>query len=81
VVVSTARSADGGIVFTVEDNCGGMPAAVRDQALRRFFTTKGSRGTGIGLMLTQKIVIQHGGRVVLNSRWGKGTRVDLHLPG
>jgi signal transduction histidine kinase len=81
VVVSTAPSADGGIVFTVEDNCGGMPAAVRDQALRRFFTTKGSRGTGIGLMLTQKIIAQHGGRVVLNSRWGKGTRVDLHLPG
>lgn len=81
VVVKTAPSSDGGVVFSVEDNCGGMTAAVKDQALRRFFTTKGSRGTGIGLMLTQKIVSQHGGRVEIASEWGQGTTVALHLPG
>lgn len=80
VEVATAV-ADGGVVLTVSDTCGGMPAAVKAQALRRFFTTKGSRGTGIGLMLTQKIVSQHGGRVEVASEWGAGTRVEIFLPG
>jgi signal transduction histidine kinase len=66
--------------FRVADTCGGMPAPVRAKALRRFFTTKGSRGTGIGLMLSQKIVAQHGGRLEIDSHWGRGTRVDLRLP-
>jgi signal transduction histidine kinase len=80
VVVSTATPQAGEMVFRIEDTCGGMPAPVQAQALRRFFTTKGSRGTGIGLMLSQKIVAQHGGRLEIDSRWGQGTRVDLRLP-
>jgi signal transduction histidine kinase len=80
VVVSTAAPREGEMVFRVADTCGGMPAPVQAQALRRFFTTKGSRGTGIGLMLSQKIIAQHGGRLVIDSQWGQGTRVDLWLP-
>ncbi|MEJ2640600.1 MAG: HAMP domain-containing sensor histidine kinase [Desulfosarcinaceae bacterium] len=80
VVVSTATPQAGEMVFRVEDTCGGMPAPAQAQALRRFFTTKGSRGTGIGLMLSQKIVAQHGGRLEIDSRWGQGTRVDIWLP-
>jgi signal transduction histidine kinase len=80
VVVRTAAPQAGELVFQVEDTCGGMPDAVRAQALRRFFTTKGSRGTGIGLMLSQKIAAQHGGRLEIDSQWGRGTRMDLRLP-
>jgi signal transduction histidine kinase len=80
VVVSTAAPREGEMVFCVADTCGGMPAPVQAQVLRRFFTTKGSRGTGIGLMLSQKIVAQHGGRLEIDSQWGQGTRVDLWLP-
>jgi signal transduction histidine kinase len=80
VVVSTAVPQAGEMVFRIEDTCGGMPAPVQVQVLRRFFTTKGSRGTGIGLMLSQKIVAQHKGRLEIDSRWGQGTRVDIWLP-
>ncbi|MDJ0783241.1 MAG: response regulator [Desulfosarcinaceae bacterium] len=80
VVVRVAAVEPDQVVFTVEDTCGGMPEDVKAQALRRFFTTKGSRGTGIGLMLSQKIVAQHGGTLQIASQWGQGTRVEIVLP-
>jgi signal transduction histidine kinase len=81
IVVRTRALERGAVLLSVEDTCGGMPAEVQAQALRRFFTTKGSRGTGIGLMLSQKIVAQHGGRLALTSKWGQGTQVDIYLKG
>jgi signal transduction histidine kinase len=44
-----------------------------------FFTTKAA-GTGLGLAIVRKIVDQHGGRVVVDTRKGEGTRVRVILP-
>ena len=70
----------GGVVYRVKDNCGGMDATVQQKIFQGFFTTKGSRGTGIGLMLTRKIVEAHQGRIEVSSEKGQGTTFTIYLP-
>jgi signal transduction histidine kinase len=45
-----------------------------------FFSTKGSKGTGLGLFITDKIIRQHGGTISVDSAVGRGTRFGILLP-
>ena len=64
----------------VRDNGHGMPPDVLARAMEPFFTTKGERGTGLGLALCGQIAEQHGGTVDIWSREGTGTIVRVTLP-
>lgn len=66
--------------YHVIDNCGGMPASVQEKIFNAFFSTKGSRGTGIGLMLTRKIVEAHNGTIAVQSQEGQGSQFIIRLP-
>ena len=68
------------IVFEVEDTGCGMDYELKQKAFTSFFTTKGKGGTGIGLLITRKIVQQHGGRVTVSSTPGEGSVFRLSLP-
>ncbi|MBL9088566.1 MAG: response regulator, partial [Planctomycetia bacterium] len=68
------------IVATVEDDGPGITAELRAKLFTPFFTTKGERGTGLGLCLSQQIVERHGGEIALDSAPGRGTRVNVTLP-
>jgi signal transduction histidine kinase len=70
----------GGIEYHVSDNCGGMSESTRKRLFQGFFTTKGSRGTGIGLMLVRKIIEAHHGRIEVESEPGCGSRFVIRLP-
>ena len=69
-----------GVEFRVTDNCGGMGREVRDKVFSPFFSTKGRAGTGIGLMLTKKIVDKHGGVITVHSGKGEMTVFMIKLP-
>jgi len=56
-----------------------MDEDVKDKLFRSFFSTKGTRGTGLGLMITQKIVLEHGGDIKVESEKGSGTRFAIRL--
>ena len=45
-----------------------------------FASTKGSRGTGLGLPVSQKIVREHGGKIVVTSKPGQGSQFVIELP-
>jgi signal transduction histidine kinase len=75
------RPEDGGLRLEVADTGVGMDEATRARALEPFFTTKGSRGTGLGLATVYGIVNRHGGRLQLESAPGAGTRAVVWLPG
>lgn len=80
ILLRSRKSPDGAIEYEVRDNGCGMDAETRERVFRCFFTTKGTRGTGLGLMITQKIVGEHGGSITLDSQKGKGTRFTIRLP-
>jgi signal transduction histidine kinase len=80
VKVSTRRERDGAVTFQVSDNGCGMDEALKKQALTMFFSTKGSKGTGLGLTTTQKIVREHGGTLSVNSDPVKGSVFTIVLP-
>ena len=64
----------------VEDNACGMSEEVRAKLFEAFFSTKGKRGTGLGLMVVARTVKMHQGDVRVESQPGAGTRFILTLP-
>jgi signal transduction histidine kinase len=73
------REANAVRVF-VADNGDGIAPELLPSIFNVFVSTKGSRGTGLGLAVVQKLVEEHGGRVEIDSEPGKGTTVALVLP-
>jgi signal transduction histidine kinase len=68
------------VCISVRDTGSGMDEATRQNLFRPFFTTKGERGTGLGLVIVDQIVSRAGGHVKIDSELGKGTTVRLYLP-
>ncbi|HEX3998181.1 MAG TPA: ATP-binding protein, partial [Pirellulales bacterium] len=72
--------AAGNVQVSVEDNGTGIDADSLKQLFSPFFSSKGSRGTGLGLAVSQKILKEHGGRIHVESRPGEGSRFTLEFP-
>ncbi len=66
--------------LTVEDDGPGIPAEAKARLFEAFFTTKGSRGTGLGLALVRKVVEEHHGRVEVKSEPGQGAAFRISIP-
>jgi PAS domain S-box-containing protein len=80
-VVTIGTKYDKGILrFEVQDNGSGMDYDVKQKVFTTFFTTKGGKGTGLGLLTTRKIVQEHGGKISVTSRKGKGTTFKMSFP-
>jgi CheY-like chemotaxis protein/anti-sigma regulatory factor (Ser/Thr protein kinase) len=70
----------GHVQVEVADNGSGMDEDTRRRCLEPFFTTKGERGTGLGLAMVYGVVQRHGGDVEIESVRGQGTMVCLRFP-
>jgi signal transduction histidine kinase len=68
------------ILLEVRDNGVGMSEEVRKKLFTIFFSTKGSRGTGLGLLLSHKIVQEHGGEIRVQSAPQQGAVFQVILP-
>jgi len=79
VVVRTREEGDD-LVFEVADNGCGIDQEVKSKVFTTFFTTKGGKGTGLGLLTTRKIVQEHGGQVEMESLPGQGSTFRIRLP-
>jgi signal transduction histidine kinase/pSer/pThr/pTyr-binding forkhead associated (FHA) protein len=64
----------------VTDNGPGIPADQLSRIFNIFESTKGARGTGLGLAVSQKILREHGGEIAVESRFGEGSRFVLTWP-
>jgi CheY-like chemotaxis protein len=68
------------VAIEVADNGVGMDEATRQRCLEPFFTTKGERGTGLGLAMVYGAVQRHGGEIAIESKPGEGALVRLTFP-
>ncbi|MFW5870219.1 MAG: ATP-binding protein [Candidatus Sumerlaeota bacterium] len=64
----------------VEDNGSGIPEENLATIFQPFFSTKDSKGTGLGLAVTKKITEEHGGKVLIRTEAGRGTAFHLLIP-
>jgi signal transduction histidine kinase len=69
------------VELTVSDNGVGIPEELLDRVFEPFFSTKApGRGTGLGLGIVQRIAAAHGGRLVVDSVSGRGSRFSVLFP-
>jgi two-component system, NtrC family, sensor kinase len=80
VDVYTELQEDHKIKFKVKDNGMGMDKDTKTQLFSALFSTKGENGTGLGLLVTDKIVKESEGTLKVDSELGNGTTFTMYLP-
>ena len=80
VIIKALKTDGWAVEYQVIDNGCGMDKETEKKIFEQFFSTKGSRGTGLGLMITQKIIHEHGGFIACKSEKGKGTTFIVRMP-
>ena len=78
LTLQTGENNDG-VWVSVADTGGGIPQEQINRIFEPFYTTK-TKGSGLGLMIVQRIVRAHNGRIELESNVGRGTTFRVWLP-
>jgi PAS domain S-box-containing protein len=68
------------VVFEIKDNGLGMPAESAERIFSMFYSSKGRKGTGLGMFITEKVIKKHGGRIEVTSEPEQGTAFYIQLP-
>ncbi len=76
----SAKDLDDSIELTIKDNGSGMDQETREKIFTLFFSSKGKKGTGIGLFISNQTIEQHGGKIRVESELGQGTTFTITLP-
>jgi signal transduction histidine kinase len=71
---------NGDIHLSIIDNGIGMDRETQGKLFTLFFSSKGIKGTGLGLYITKTIIEQHGGTIAVSSKPGRGSRFTIRLP-
>ncbi len=80
LTVRTADVGDAGVMLEVRDSGVGMDEETRRRCLEPFFTTKGNRGTGLGLAMVYGMAQRHNASLDIVSELGAGTAIQLTFP-
>lgn len=80
VILRSLNTEGWAVEYQIVDNGCGMDKKTVAKIFQGFFSTKGTRGTGLGLMITKKIITEHGGDIHLESEKEKGTTFFIRLP-
>ena len=82
ISIKTEADGDDGVLITIADTGGGIPAEIRERIFEPFFTTKEvGKGTGLGLPIARTIVTEkHAGSLTFSTEIGRGTTFSVRLP-
>jgi PAS domain S-box-containing protein len=67
------------VIIAIEDNGSGMPTDILEKVFEPFYTTK-TKGTGLGMMIIKKIIVDHDGKITITSIEDIGTEVLISFP-
>lgn len=76
----TVRPDGGGVTVSVADTGTGIPASFRSRIFQPLASTKGEHGTGLGLSVSRRLVMEAGGHITFVTDEGVGTEFRIHLP-
>ena len=76
----SARPNGSQMLFEVSDDGIGMDQQTQEKLFSLFFSSKGQKGTGLGLFIAQRVIQQHQGTVSVLSNPGEGTTVSVLIP-
>ena len=79
-IIFGARKHEEKIIFEITDNGIGMDSETQDKIFTPFFSSKGTKGTGLGLFIANTIIEQHGGEINVKSNVGQGTLFQIKIP-
>jgi signal transduction histidine kinase len=79
-IVFAAKQKENDVIFEVTDNGVGMDRETKESLFTLFFSSKGNKGTGLGLFIANKIIDQHGGKITVASTSGQGSHFRIILP-
>lgn len=79
-IVFNAKQDKDYVIFEILDNGIGMDSATLDKLFTPFFSSKGDKGTGLGLFISNKVVEQHGGQINVKSALAQGSRFSVRIP-
>lgn len=80
VLTLAVRRSGGRVIVSVSDTGTGIPADQLDKIFEPYYSTKGDRGTGLGLPIIRNIAEIHGAELKLESQVGVGTTITLNFP-
>lgn len=80
IKITSSKEENHTIKFEVADNGMGMDEETKEKIFSSLFSTKGERGTGLGLLVTEKIIKENGGMIHVASKKGNGTTFTIYLP-
>ncbi|HZU21206.1 MAG TPA: HAMP domain-containing sensor histidine kinase, partial [Terriglobales bacterium] len=70
----------GSVRITIADSGSGIPPTLRATMFEPFVSSKGEKGTGLGLWIVKGIIENHGGRIAVRSKEGVGTVFQIEVP-
>lgn len=79
IVLQTAKVGEL-VLISVKDNGVGITEEVKTRVFEPFFTTKPDRGTGLGLSVAHRIILNHDGEIGVENQLGEGTIFTIKLP-
>ena len=68
------------LFIQIADTGEGIPEEVKERLFTKFYSTKGAKGTGLGLVITRKVIEEHGGTIRVESQPGRGTTFSIEIP-
>jgi PAS domain S-box-containing protein len=76
----TVKADNGNVLFNISDNGSGIEKDLMPHMFTLFYSSKGHKGTGLGLFITWQVVRKHGGHISATSEKNKGTHFHIRMP-
>ncbi|MDX9701430.1 MAG: ATP-binding protein [Candidatus Auribacterota bacterium] len=80
ITVSSHFDRENLTVKVADNGCGMSPEIIEKIMMSKFFSTKGSKGTGLGVPVIRKIISEHAGSLDIASRQGEGSEITFKIP-